>query len=109
MPKARQAGDIRAAPRYRRDIRPPPEFGGDLVSMTALSGTDMTDGDKLREECGVFGVTGPADASNSSRSDCMRCSTAARRPPASSRMIPSAGSTGRADSDTSATTSPATA
>ena len=34
------------------------------MSKTAPCGTDMTDGDKLREECGVFGVTGPTDASN---------------------------------------------
>ena len=45
--------------------------------------TNPFDDDKLREECGVFGIWGADSASASSRSACTRSSIAARKRPAS--------------------------
>jgi hypothetical protein len=60
----------------------PGQPGGSRLKEAAKLGFDD---DKLHEECGVFGVFGHGgDAARSPRSACTRCSTAARRPPASS-------------------------
>ena len=41
--------------------------------------------DKFKDECGVFGIFGHPEAATSPTSACTRCSTAARRAPASPR------------------------
>ena len=50
------------------------------------------DDDKLKEECGVFGVIGVADAANFVGLDCTRCSIADKRPVVLWRMTQMQGS-----------------
>ena len=89
------------APVSRQWTRTAPEFAADPSSE---SGFDP-DEDRLREECGVFGIFNHPHAAESSRSGfSARCSIAARRPPASS-LSTASGSTPSAGRGWSATTS----